>query len=125
MPTTGINYSAQDQENQSTTKEPQSRTLYVCDIDRGKCITHDGYIQIGIHSHTSDRHIELCNEMADRNGMPRYNWLVVHWIPDIFKHRYKRVTFQKTEKCNEGSPKTDNDGGILDKPQGCSKLEDK
>ena len=116
MPTTGINYSVQDQENQSMITEPQSRTLYICDIGRGKCITHDGYIQIGIHSHDVKRHIELC---------PTINWVEVNWIPDIFKHRYKRVTFQKTEKCNEGSPKTDNDGGILDKSQGCSKLEDK
>ena len=116
MPTIGTNYSVQGQENQSTITEPQSRTLYICDIGGGKCITHDGYIQIGIHSHDVKRHIDLC---------PTINWVEVHWIPDIFKHRYKRVTFQKTEKCNEGSPKTDNDGGILDKSQGCSKLEDK
>ena len=75
------------------------KTLYICDIGGGKCITHDGYMQLGIMSHTVERHIEL---------NPTINWIVVHWIPDIFHNRYKRVTFQKTEKANEGSPKTDN-----------------
>jgi methionine aminopeptidase len=75
------------------------KTLYICDIGRGKCITHDGYIQLGIMSHNVEKHIEL---------NPTINWIVVHWIPDIFANRYKRVTFQKTEKANEGSPKTDN-----------------
>jgi hypothetical protein len=50
-------------------------------------------------------------------------------MPDVFTNRYRRVSFQKTEKKNEGSPKTDNAGqGSADfasKPRGCNKLEDK
>lgn len=93
------------------------KTLYIVDIENGKCITHDGYIQIGIHSHNAARHIELCNEVADRNSVERINWVNVYWKPDVFKQRYKRVTFQKTQTCNEGSPKTDNQG------QGCLSLQ--
>jgi hypothetical protein len=29
-------------------------------------------------------------------------------MPDVWANRYKRVSFQKTEKKNEGSPRTDN-----------------
>ena len=42
--------------------------------------------------------------------------------------RYKRVSFQKTEKKNEGSPKTDNQGQGMDldtEPKGCGILKDK
>jgi len=35
---------------------------------------------------------------------------VTYWMPDIWANRYKRVSFQKTEKKNEGSPRTDNAG---------------
>ena len=79
----------------------ESRKLYITPIDNGRCITHDGYIQLGIHSHDVKRHIEL---------NPTIDWEVTYWIPDIFKNRYKRVKFQKTEACNAGSPRTDNSG---------------
>ena len=50
-------------------------------------------------------------------------------MPDVFINRYKRVSFQKTEKKNEGSPKTDNAGQgsakFGSKSRGCNKLEDK
>ena len=29
-------------------------------------------------------------------------------MPDVWANRYKRVSFQHTEKMNEGSPRTDN-----------------
>ena len=93
------------------------KTLYIVDTDNGKCITHDGHIQIGIHPHNSARHIELCNEVADKNGFERINWVNVYWKPDVFSIRYKRVTFQRTQACNIGSPRTDNNGG------GCNSLE--
>ena len=74
-------------------------TLYICAISEDECVYHDGYMQMGIMSHSVEKHIEL---------NPTINWVEVHWIPDTFTNRYKRVSFQKTERCNEGSPKTDN-----------------
>jgi hypothetical protein len=53
---------------------------------------------------------------------------VTYWCPDIFTNRYKRATFQKTEKKYEGSPKTDNQGQGMDldkEPKGCGILKDK
>ena len=96
------------------------KQLFIVEIGENKCVTHDGYIQIGIFDHSLEKHIELC---------PTIDWQVTYWMPDVFINRYKRVSFQKTEKKNEGSPKTDNAGqGSADfgsKPRGCNKLEDK
>ena len=75
------------------------KKLFIVDIDNGKCVTHDGYIQIGIFNHTVEKHIEL-NHTVD--------WQITYWMPDVWMNRYKRVSFQKTEKKNEGSPRTDN-----------------
>ena len=33
---------------------------------------------------------------------------MTYWVPDCFGKRYKRASFQRTEKMNEGSPRTDN-----------------
>ncbi len=57
------------------------------------CITHDGYIQIGIHSHSLERHLELC---------PSINWIETYWLPDIFSNRYKRASFQAHERVSGG-----------------------
>ena len=93
------------------------KTLYLCELSDESCLSHDGYIQLGVFDHSVETHLKL---------NPTINWVVVHWYPDIFTNRYKRVTFQKTEKCNEGSPKTDNAGQGIDlPPKGCNKLEDK
>ena len=96
------------------------KTLYICDIGNGECVTHDGYIQIGIFNHSVEKHLKL---------NPTIDWQVTYWVPDVFANRYKRVSFQKTEKKNEGSPKTDNAGqGSAEfdsRPRGCNKLEDK
>ena len=77
------------------------KQLFIVDIGNGECATHDGYIQIGVFSHTVEKHLEL-NSLV--------NWQVTYWMPDIWMNRYKRVSFQKTEKKNEGSPRTDNAG---------------
>ena len=58
-----------------------------------QCITHDGYIQIGIHSHSVERHIELC---------PTIDWLETYWLPDVFGNRYKRAVFQAHERVSGG-----------------------
>ena len=96
------------------------KTLYICQIGDSECLTHDGYIQIGIFNHSVEKHLEL---------NPTIDWQITYRMPDVFSNRYKRVSFQKTEKKNEGSPKTDNAGqGSAEfgsKPKGCNKLEDK
>ena len=75
------------------------RHLFIVDIDNGRCVTHDGYIQIGIFNHTVEKHLEL---------NPLIDWQVTYWMPDPFCIRYKRINYQHTMKANEGSPKTDN-----------------
>lgn len=70
--------------------------------DRGDhLITHDGYVQLGCFHHSLEDHYRL---------NPTIDWLETYWVPDPFGMRYKRVTFQQTEKANEGSPRTDNAG---------------
>ena len=76
----------------------KDKSLFVCVKDT-HLITHDGYIQLGIFYHSLEDHIRL---------NPHVEWKETYWHPDPFIRRYKRVTFQQTEKCNEGSPKTDN-----------------
>lgn len=73
--------------------------LYVVNIYNNKCITHDGYIQIGIFPHSAERHVELCSEVE---------WQITYWMPDKFSIRYPRSNYQHHMKANEGSPKTDN-----------------
>lgn len=96
------------------------KTLYICQIGDSECLTHDGYIQIGIFNHSVEKHLEL---------NPTIDWQITYWMPDIFINRYKRVNYQHTMKANEGSPRTDNAGqGSAEfgsKPKGCNKLEDK
>ena len=75
------------------------KTLYICDIGNGECVTHDGYIQIGIFNHSVEKHLEL---------NPTIDWQVTYWMPDIFINRYKRANYHHTMKANEGSPRTDN-----------------
>ena len=74
------------------------KKLFIVASDSG-CVTHDGYIQLGAHNHSVERHLELCSTIE---------WEVTYWLPGIFKDRYPRVTFQKTTLKNEGSPPTDN-----------------
>ena len=96
------------------------RQLFLVPDGDDRCITHDGHVQMGSFNHSVEKHLELC---------PDQDWQVTYWMPDVFADRYKRVSFQKTEKKNEGSPKTDNAGqGSAEfgsKPRGCNKLEDK
>jgi len=64
-----------------------------------RCISHDGYIQLGSFDHSVEKHLELC---------PDQEWQVTYWLPDPFSIRYPRPNYQHTMKANEGSPKTDN-----------------
>jgi hypothetical protein len=74
-------------------------TLYLYEDDENHCTTHDGYIQIGSFPHSSEEHIKL---------NPEIEWVETYWVPDCFGKRYKRASFQRTQKMNEGSPRTDN-----------------
>ena len=95
-------------------------TLYLFEDSDNHCTSHDGHIQIGSFPHSAQEHIRL---------NPTIDWLITYWCPDIFINRYPSVSFQKTKKKNEGSPKTDNNGqgseAFESKPRGCNKLEDK
>ncbi len=75
------------------------KQLFVVSIDDNSCVTHDGYIQIGIFNHSVEKHLKL---------NPLINWQVTYWMPDPFCIRYKRINYQHTMKANEGSPRTDN-----------------
>jgi len=75
------------------------KQLFIVSIGENECVTHDCYIQIGIFNHSVEKHLEL---------NPTIDWQVTYWMPDIWANRYKRVSFQLTEKKNEGSPRTDN-----------------
>lgn len=82
-----------------------TKQLFLVDIEDGRCVMHDGYIQLGIFSHSVEKHIELSNVIC---GDEPINWQITYWMPDPFCMRYKRINFQHTMKANEGSPKTDN-----------------
>ena len=66
----------------------ENKTLYIY-RDNSRCITHDGYIQIGIFKHDVEKHLEL---------NPEINWVETYWLPDVFAIRYKRATFQATAR---------------------------
>tara|TARA_B100000902_G_scaffold184650_1_gene177196 strand:- start:560 stop:859 length:300 start_codon:yes stop_codon:yes gene_type:complete len=76
-----------------------SKMLFLVDTGNGRCVSHDGYIQLGSFSHSVEKHLELC---------PDQEWQVTYWMPDPFYMRYKRANYQHTMKANEGSPRTDN-----------------
>ena len=75
------------------------KKLFIVKTGDNSCLTHDGYIQIGVFNHSIEKHLEL---------NPLIDWQVTYWMPDIFIHRYKRPNYQHTMKANEGSPRTDN-----------------
>ena len=81
------------------------KRLFLVDVGDDKCVMHDGYIQLGIFSHSAQRHVEMSNDIC---GDDPIDWQVTYWMPDPFSDRYKRVNYQHTMKANEGSPKTDN-----------------
>ena len=64
------------------------KTLYVY-RDGDRCITHDGYIQIGSFCHSVEKHLKL---------NPEINWIKTYWLPDVFAIRYKRASFQATAR---------------------------
>ncbi len=76
-----------------------SKMMFLVANGDNKCISHDGYIQLGSFCHSVEKHLEL---------NPDQEWQVTYWMPDPFYMRYPRPNYQHTMKANEGSPKTDN-----------------
>ena len=66
--------------------------LFVCEIRPGVLISHDGYIQLGIHSMSIERFLEL----------QKVPYQVTYWIPDIFARRYPRRDLQQHQKVTDG-----------------------
>ncbi len=81
------------------------KQLFLVDVDNGRSVMHDGYIQLGSFPHSAKRHIELSNDIC---GDDPIDWQITYWIPDPFCIRYPRPNYQHTMKANEGSPRTDN-----------------
>lgn len=52
------------------------KTLYIYNIENDKCITHDGHLQLGIHSHNAEKHIALCDAVAEKNDFEKINWII-------------------------------------------------
>ena len=67
------------------------KTLFICGIGDEICITHDGYMQLGVFGHTPEKHIELSNAIC---GDDPIDWQITYWCPDIFTRRYPRCTYQ-------------------------------
>ena len=42
-----------------TSQENLLKQLFIVNIGENECITHDGYIQIGIFNHSVEKHLEL------------------------------------------------------------------
>lgn len=81
------------------------KQLFIVDTGDGRCVTHDGYIQLGIFKHSVEKHLEMSNAVC---GSDPIDWQITYWMPDPFHIRYKRANFQHTMKANQGSARTDN-----------------
>ena len=62
--------------------------LYVVALSENKCVTHDGDMDMGVFNFGAKRFLELCGVEC----------MEVYWRPDPKGVRYKRVSFQRTEK---------------------------
>ncbi len=62
--------------------------IYVYRLAENRCITHDGDVEIGIFNFSVERYMELAQVEA----------IEVHWKPDAYRNRYKRVNFQRHER---------------------------
>lgn len=60
-------------------------TLYVYQLNETTLITHDGYIQLGIHN------ISLKEFLLKA----QVEYIQTYWVPDVFSKRYKRAIYQK------------------------------
>ena len=102
-----------------TTCPIERPTLYLHRLDDNRCLSHDGYIQLGIFNHSVEKQIEL---------NPNIRWVETYWKPDNFGNRYKRASLLAHERKNAGKPPTDNRADSrprdLTKPKGCVTLQE-
>jgi hypothetical protein len=70
---------------------------FVYQKDENTLITHDGEVQLGI----------LHTTLEDFLSRVQVSYQVVHWVPDTFNQRYKRINFQK--HLNQASINTKED----------------
>lgn len=60
-------------------------TLYVCQIEENKLITHDGHYQLGCYNMSLEKFMDIV----------KVEYVETYWIPDIVTNRYKRMSYQK------------------------------
>ena len=60
-------------------------TLYIYELNENTLITHDGYMQLGIHNMKLE---EFLNKA-------QVEYTQTYWVPDVFTKRYKRAKYQK------------------------------
>lgn len=61
-------------------------TLYFHQLDEDTILTHDGHCQLGIyHNMTKEKFL----------SMVKVEYIEVHWTPDVFANRYKRINYQR------------------------------
>lgn len=70
---------------------------FVYQKDENTLITHDGEVQLGIIHMPLEKFLSLA----------QVDYHVVHWVPDLFNKRYKRMSFQKHLKHASINTKTD------------------
>lgn len=74
-----------------------SKRLFICPREHG-CITHDGYMQLGVFNHTVEKHIEMSNAISPEP----IDWQITYWYPDIFTRRYPRCNYQNHLNVTNG-----------------------
>lgn len=70
--------------------------LFVVKLGENKVLTHDGESQLGIF------HMPL----EQFKSMAKADFQETYWIPDSFKNRYKRISYQKHLKAASIGTKT-------------------
>lgn len=64
-------------------------TLYVYQKSKNVLITHDGNVQLGVFYMDIKRFLSLT----------KVEYVETYWLPDIFKNRYKSISYQKHLNC--------------------------
>jgi hypothetical protein len=74
--------------------------LYYYVQDENTIITHDGNSQLGVFNNV---------DLLKNNEL----YIEVHWVPDIYINRYKRINFQRHLAEQAKLPKEQKDDDIL------------
>lgn len=65
-------------------------TLYVYQKSKKVLITHDGNVQLGV----------FYMKIEDFLSLSKTEYIETYWLPDIFKDRYKSISYQKHLNSN-------------------------